>query len=126
MTVLIKNLNKEFDELSDKVKKEADKDFRSRVLQAYADLKLSTPVDTGRARNSWNVSVRKGAFREGNGGIELGPAGTLMTLYISNGTPYIEKLNDGYSKQAPPLFIDAIIRRYFPFLRGKVVDVVKR
>ena len=124
MTVLIKNLDKEFQLLTQAAKSEADRDFRSRVLQAYADLKLSTPVDTGRARNSWNVSVRKGAFADGNGGIELGK--NAEKLYISNGTPYIEKLNDGYSKQAPPLFIDAIIRRYFPFLKGKIVDVVKR
>lgn len=32
-------------------------------------------------------------------------------LYLTNRTPYIRRLNDGYSQQAPALFVEAALER---------------
>ena len=50
-----------------------------------------TPVDTGNARSRWVVA-------------ELGPQ-----IDITNDAPYIMRLNDGWSKQAPIGFIERAI-----------------
>lgn len=80
---------------------------------------LATPVDTGQARQNWRVSVGKvdksteyGSFdRSGNGAIQQGLAtiaaggGIGKIVYISNSLKYIERLNDGWSMQAPKNFM---------------------
>jgi len=51
-------------------------------------LKRRTPVDTGNARDSWSVSK------------------TALGYGVSNSADYIDELNAGSSKQAPPYFIE--------------------
>jgi hypothetical protein len=67
-----------------------------------------TPVDTGRARASWNVSEEKvdGSVKpEGSYGVPPAtPVGALSgekVIYISNNLPYIVPLEYGHSSQAP-------------------------
>lgn len=84
----------------------------------------TTPVDTGWARSNWVPSV--GAPNEDTVGSKEDvstdaqgrgtaaifanlAAGGLDPLFITNHVPYIEKLNDGYSPQAPAGFVDAIV-----------------
>ena len=77
-----KNIN---DVLNSSVKKIA--------VDTESNLKQITPVDTGRARSGWNtVEVNKG-------------------YKISNNVPYINKLNNGYSKKAPANFVQISIKR---------------
>lgn len=76
---------------------------------------MRTPVDTGRARASWNLvagdvadlSVAPKSF---SGGGEQGAAHAqakaagappALQYVISNNLPYIEKLENGSSRQAP-------------------------
>lgn len=91
----------------------------------YSSIVKKTPVDTGRARANWNVSVgsndtsiteetkKNGLKHEIS---EINPNGD-ESIFISNNLPYIEKLEyggypnppksksgktvNGYSKQAP-------------------------
>lgn len=58
----------------------------------HAGLMRATPVDTGRARNGW----------------QLTPGDEPV---IENQVPYIGVLNDGHSKQAPAMFVEAEIAR---------------
>jgi hypothetical protein len=60
----------------------------------YADLLRETPVDTGQARGGWQMDLVGGQ------------------QHIQNAVPYIDKLNNGHSKQAPAGFIDAIVDRH--------------
>uniref|UniRef100_A0A6M3JNS9 Putative tail protein n=1 Tax=viral metagenome TaxID=1070528 RepID=A0A6M3JNS9_9ZZZZ len=84
-----------------------------------------TPVDTGRARGNWQVSIgapkdgevetkekgpRGEAPQAGGGGVfgagrtELGalPRGRpFQVVFITNNVPYIVRLEEGWSKQAP-------------------------
>jgi len=82
-------------------------------------LVLATPVDTGRARSNWLASVGAprrdevpardagSAIAEAAGVIAAAPEFPL--IYLSNNLPYIQRLNDGSSKQAPAAFVETAI-----------------
>ena len=74
-----------------------------------------TPVDTGRARSNWLPSINtpsrltvqpggKTEMRSVIQGYKLSD-----TIYITNNLPYIERLNNGWSQQAPAGFVDMAI-----------------
>lgn len=81
----------------------------------------ATPVDTGRARGNWQTSIGSPIYKETSrldqsGVAELGVARTLLatkpvgaTIYITNNVPYIGRLNEGYSAQAPSGFVERAI-----------------
>lgn len=80
-----------------------------------------TPVDTGRARGNWQSSTigpiageTGKTDRHGQATIEenLRALATLKPYsrsWISNNVPYINRLNEGHSKQAPAGFVEASI-----------------
>lgn len=78
-----------------------------------------TPVDTSEARSSWLVSDGRpnnsepgniGADQAITNGVQaINSAKTFTQLYIQNNKPYIERLNEGSSLQAPAKYIDTII-----------------
>ena len=71
------------------IQKEATGEVKSIMDKFYTELKNQTPVDTGRARSQWrrykDVNIGRGETQE----------------VISNSVPYIQRLDEGYSKQAP-------------------------
>lgn len=92
----------------------------------------STPVDTGRARSNWVPKVGSppshtrnpfapgrhlGIGENGNARAALTNAQTVFAtrkpgggaLYLKNNLPYIARLNEGYSKQAPSGFVQSSI-----------------
>jgi len=88
------------------------------VLQVVT---LSTPVDTGRARTNWLVGIG-GAKNEvvESAGTDGGIAGKVAKLkntqtkqgqdiHITNNLPYIVRLNEGHSAQAPAGFVEQAI-----------------
>lgn len=81
-------------------------------LETLRRLMQKTPVDTGRAKANWNVSRgspdltttthtdERRALRKGQltvGFFRL----SKEDLWLANGLPYIERLEYGWSKQAP-------------------------
>lgn len=83
----------------------------------------ATPVDTGRARGNWQVSVGAPITRElpnkfdKTGQTTLAEARSTLqfkqpgaTIYITNNLNYIQRLNEGYSAQAPAGFVEQAIR----------------
>lgn len=92
---------------------------------------LGTPVDTGRARSNWQVSLdnpadgtraafspgteqstsganARAAIAEGRATIAKHQDG--QAIHITNNLPYIGRLNDGWSAQAPAGFVqDAVV-----------------
>lgn len=85
--------------------------FRAVALQVTEKVITRTPVDTGRARGNWNAEIDKEdettndsrtaaqalALAQGKAlKAEIGQRFTLV-----NGLPYIQKLEYGYSRQAP-------------------------
>lgn len=81
-----------------------------RLLERIVDM---TPVDTGRARGNWTVSVdsprldaTKRKTKSGSSAVMAGAAviATVtggQSIWINNNLPYIERLENGYSNQAP-------------------------
>lgn len=106
------------------VPENADKLVRRVGLAVDATVVLATPVDTGRARGNWQVetnSIPSGTVevldKSGALAIEQGKAkiagykgGTPSAcIAIANNLPYIGKLNDGHSAQAPAGYVEKAI-----------------
>lgn len=92
-------------------------------MQALRGVVMRTPVDTGRARSNWQVSVdtplltninayapgtKLGIGEAGNaqatiqaGSAIIDNAKPFGMIFISNGLPYINRLEHGWSGQAP-------------------------
>ena len=93
-----------------------DKVTRKVVLDVQSDLSKATPVDTGRARSNWLPSVglpnsttttsTNGSPMPSFAGYKVG-----MSLFISNNLPYISRLNEGWSKQAPAMFVEKAVQK---------------
>ena len=75
------------------MRKEVKKQLKSSCERMVEDLKEATPVDTGRARDSWKIEETQGM---------------RYPLVVKNNVPYIERLNAGSSKQAPSFFVERI------------------
>ena len=94
---------------------------RANAFAAVSELVNVTPVDTGRARSAWSLNNNKvlidneSGSPNANATILLGPVPNdrIETLYITNGTPYIQNLNAGSSLQAPPRFVEKTVAKYF-------------
>lgn len=123
------------------VEKAGPRLLRQVVLAMDRRLVLETPVDTGQARSNWLPSINAPRFDTGP---VLSPAGAQAqvrgaltglksgdTVYLSNSLPYITALNRGKSIQAPPQYINQIVRdtkntlqtQRFSFFSGRGVFV---
>ena len=111
-------VDKAFDELDEEVVETVNALARLQAFEATGALKDATPVDTGRARNSWALVENRNQFLDAKSGSQtpfIGPPSKdeIEVLYITNGTPYIEDLNQGSSKQAPARFVETTMLKYF-------------
>lgn len=83
---------------------------------------MATPVDTGRARANWQVSLRNPLDNEledtdKNGSNTVSKATRVCVIFelrdqsinIANNLPYINRLNNGWSKQANAGYIERAI-----------------
>jgi hypothetical protein len=90
------------------------------------DIVTRTPVDTGHARRNWqanygapNGNELPGVDRAGSNTVTNGVTkikvgrtkNAFIPLVIENNVPYIGRLNDGWSRQAPAQFVELAIRR---------------
>lgn len=107
---------------------------RKAALVALRDLVLATPVDTGRARGNWQVEIGGSVVGEsgfedksGDAAIRIGTA-TISTfgkgdgsIFIGNNVPYIGRLNEGSSAQAPAGFVEKAVRGAVNIIRKSKV-----
>lgn len=80
-----------------------------------------TPVDTGWARANWLVNIgtpflapigtRESVPQAGTGVASIATYKLGPPVFISNNVPYITRLNEGSSQQAPRGFVQAAILR---------------
>lgn len=101
------------------------------------DIVPRTPVDTGHARRNWQVNygapngnelpgVDKNGANTVQNGVSKVKAGrtrnAFIPLIVENNVPYIGRLNEGSSRQAPAMFVELSIRRAINQLpRRKVI-----
>ena len=97
------------------------------TLDVTANLIEETPVDTGWARANWVPAIGAPVIKDltgaernvaaANGEQAAGQAKVLGyrldrgRVFISNNVPYIMRLNDGHSRQAPAGFVQRSIRK---------------
>jgi hypothetical protein len=114
---------------ANKVEKGLEKAVRTVSLQAYTNIVINTPVGNpelwqseappgyvgGRARANWNIDINTvdlsvtDSTAEPESGRALNVTAKYKlgaTIYISNNLPYIQRLNEGWSSQAPANFVD--------------------
>lgn len=101
--------------------------MRAVALVVDSELVRTTPVDTGRARSNWiptlnapaaytNVAENKEKKPKNYVPPRRDTAETVTAnfkvsdkIYITNNLPYIQRLNDGWSTQAPAGFVEKAI-----------------
>lgn len=111
----------------------SEKFYKSIADEMLIEVILQTPADTGAARSNWQVGVNSlpsdvlkpyspgiklgiGESSNANAAISVGRsilagATTNDVVYFANNVPYISRLNDGYSAQAPANFIQKAFDR---------------
>lgn len=95
-------------------------------LDIWTGVTKRTPVDTGRARASWNLSeefVNLATQPEGfNSPNAVGSRGTITgkgkVVWITNNVSYIEFLENGSSKQAPTGMVEITLAEAAAKLRS--------
>jgi hypothetical protein len=113
---------------------------RQTAIAAVREVVLATPVDTGRARSNWLVTL--GGPSDDQVGDETwvsfpSPQQTIdqanvevaarqpngQDVYITNNVPYISRLNEGSSAQAPAGFVQQAVQRAAAAIRNwRVTD----
>jgi hypothetical protein len=93
---------------------ELDKTVRKIALELYDGITAKTPVDTGRAKGNWNMSVGKkntkvNVMAKGKQGVSLKKGDGEKPIYITNSLPYINTLENGSSKQASAGMVDITV-----------------
>ena len=113
--------------------------IRKIVLDLFTRIVLKTPVKTGRARMNWHVSIGqirdelRSMEREYSGAEAFQTANAEATnkilalndvdlsIFILNNLPYIERLEDGYSDQAPSGMVKITLEEY-PYIVQDAVE----
>lgn len=95
------------------MRNQVDDFLRALTLETDRRLVLRTPVDKGRARGNWNITMGAPDFsttdRVNKAGIPATPghvkallgSNIRRSIFIVNGLPYVPRLEFGWSKQAP-------------------------
>ena len=134
------------------IPREVNKIVRTIALVVDQSLVLRTPVDTGRARSGWVVSLNEPStetpepfnplprgtdpekFGEGanargaiaQGREVIGRRRPEQTLYIVNNNDYIDELNRGSSAQAPEMFVEMAIQDGLNAVSNVTIDTSGR
>lgn len=87
----------------------------------WNELYLKTPIDTGAARSSWNISVNVPNYsfdkNKKTNSLLIPDYKINDTLIIASGCPYIKVLNNGWSQQAPKNFVQISIVNTIKYMR---------
>lgn len=121
------------------VERNAAKMVRKAALAIDTAVVLATPVDTGRARANWQASLNApagsaieayspgaaGSTGAANAAAAMEQAKGVIaghkpgqSIYLTNNLPYIGKLNDGHSAQAPAGFVQKAVLVGAQAIRG--------
>lgn len=124
------DLADDIDKLNERVSKAASDHAVKTALTIVGDLVYRTPVDTSQALSNWDVTIGAPAddphgpyFAGKHGSSQRQSAQQALNvakqtlekkkpgqiIYIANNLPYIRRLNEGYSQQAPAGFVERAI-----------------
>lgn len=109
-----------------RTKKNTNKAIRKIALDLSARIIQATPVDTGRARANWmlgigtpDLSTSSDEDKSGHtttasvmSGLENYNYESGHSIFITNSLPYIARLENGHSKQAPNGMVKIALAEY--------------
>jgi hypothetical protein len=109
-----------------------DQVVRRAALAAATAVIVATPVDTGRARANWQVGLDAPVLtlRETAGPSPAAPIAAAQAqieryrgsahreIWLTNNLPYIQKLNEGWSAQAPAGYVEQAIAMAVRSVKG--------
>lgn len=93
----IVNFEQEMRRIEAEIIEKANDEIDDLVRYGTRQLKIVTPVDTGKARKGWDYELN------------MTRRGKLRSATIFNPVEYIDVLNKGHSKQAPIFFIEQVL-----------------
>jgi len=105
--------------------------IRATAIALFRSVILGTPVDTGRARANWFASgasasneINESGDKSGNVTIEemttrVQALKDSEVIQLTNNLPYIKRLEDGYSGQAPAGMVKVNILRFEKLLAAE-------
>lgn len=117
-------IDKAIDTITVKIEETTVLAQRKIILAVDQAVVLATPVDEGRARSNWITSLGKPSEQiinkesfDKSGGSAIQQCSEISQkikfgddVFISNNLPYIGRLNDGYSKQAPAGYVQKAVQ----------------
>lgn len=121
MTIDLKRLEKHIKKVKLEVENTTTKKFREVALEVDRALVFATPVDTGRARSNWipSIGTSSKTIKEKpndlsqiltDAQLTVDKAKLGDTIYFTNNLPYISRLNEGSSAQAPAGFVEKAVQ----------------
>jgi uncharacterized protein CbrC (UPF0167 family) len=120
-----------------KVESETARFIADAAVEVVRDVASSTPIRTGQAQANWLTAIGKQfSYYIANAGANNAwydsmqwAQNALQTvkyndvIHITNNVPYIVKLNQGSSTQAPALFVQMAVLRATYRLKGFTFDL---
>lgn len=122
--------SKRIKDIAQSITTNVDKEVIQAGILVQQAVILATPVDTGRARGNWLASlglpIESPSEREDQSGhVTVSENNSIITgrktgqnIYITNNLPYINKLNNGYSAQAPAMFVEKASQVAITYLKN--------
>jgi len=120
-----------------KTETKLDTAVRKIAIELFSRVILRTPVDTGRARGNWQVaigSVPSGTLdlndASGTATVSKATAATAGVkagdvIYLVNNLPYAQRLEDGYSGQAPAGMVGLTVQEFQQVVRQIGAELVR-
>ena len=89
------------EQVKDDIEKEINDKINKFLMTCYNNLVALSPVDTGRYRGAHHFSINAPSYA-GNGATAIRvQVGEYPVVYLQNNLPYAERIENGWSKQAP-------------------------
>ena len=129
MSSNIREFNLGLERFAGRIPEEVEKAHRALALEGLKGVVQMTPVDEGRARGNWQVTHddpasgtverldKNGAATVAAGNTVIGTAKAYSVTWLTNNVPYINRLEDGYSRQAPQGMVRVTAQRLRNWLR---------
>jgi len=124
-------------EWATKTERKLDLAVRKISLELFSRVILRSPVDTGRFRANWQVAI--GSMPNGTLSLE-DKSGTATVsnatarsagvkagdvIYLANNLPYAQRLEDGYSGQAPAGMVGLTVQEFQSIAAKIGVELVR-
>ena len=88
-------------QVKDDIEKEINDKINKFLMTCYNNVVALSPVDTGRYRGAHHFSVGTPSYAETGATFVRVQVGEYPTVYLQNNLPYAERIENGWSQQAP-------------------------